>query len=248
MKCRLCLEPRALRHSHIIPEFLHKPLYDSAHRSLTLSPGPLPARVLRKGLREYLLCQECEIRIKAYEDYFANAWRGQWRLPSEIPPTATVLAASGLDYRLFKLFHLSVLWRASVSSLSDFDQVMLGPHAERIRVMLLQGSASDPGTYVITAALILSPGTRQPLLRLISVPAPDRFNGHRYYTTIYAGCAWDIRVSSHGRFDDPLALTSKGTLGMVIKDFRRFPNLYRIHREKRRPLPPVKEAGWNAAG
>lgn len=32
MKCRLCEQNKDLRNSHIMPEFLYKPLYDSNNR------------------------------------------------------------------------------------------------------------------------------------------------------------------------------------------------------------------------
>jgi hypothetical protein len=51
----------------------------------------------------------------------------------------------GLDYSTFKLFHLSVLWRASVSSGPDFASVRLGVHEERIsgNAPLLRPGASN---------------------------------------------------------------------------------------------------------
>lgn len=51
---------------------------------------------------------------------------------------------TGLEYSPFKLFALSVLWRAGVSSLKDFEQVSLGPHEIKRTAELLRGSVSGP--------------------------------------------------------------------------------------------------------
>jgi len=37
--CRLCLQERPLRDSHIIPEFLYRPLVDEKHRAAALDQG-----------------------------------------------------------------------------------------------------------------------------------------------------------------------------------------------------------------
>lgn len=47
------------------------------------------------------------------------------------------------DYPKLKLFFLSLLWRASVSSRPLFKKVALGPHEQRVRDLIL---AKDPGS------------------------------------------------------------------------------------------------------
>src|SRR5436190_2368333 len=70
-QCRLCLQfvPK-LRNSHIIPEFFYKLIYDAKHQfnvfSDTDSP---PGRLEQKGLREYLLCGDCEQKLGRWEKY-----------------------------------------------------------------------------------------------------------------------------------------------------------------------------------
>ena len=81
----------------------------------------------RKGLRERLLCDECEGRLSRYETYFAGVWYGESGLPAVIPEEATAVAKSDLDSVLFKLFHLSILWRASVATINDFAGVKFRP-------------------------------------------------------------------------------------------------------------------------
>ena len=70
--CRLCLKKKVLKNSHIIPEFIYSPLYDEKHRFHVLSNMNVsgPAK-LQKGIREYLLCGECEGKLSKYERYMS---------------------------------------------------------------------------------------------------------------------------------------------------------------------------------
>ena len=110
--CRLCGREAELRLSHIMPELLYRPSYDEKHRATELIADQGRQRFLQKGHRERLLCDDCEGCVGGYEKYFADAWfRGGLR-PER--PKERIVHVAGLDYRLFKLFHLSVVWRAGV--------------------------------------------------------------------------------------------------------------------------------------
>jgi hypothetical protein len=71
--CKLCLERRPLLNSHIIPEFQYRPLYDDLHRFTTISSDPeRTTKFAQKGIRERLLCGECEQRLSVWEGYSAG--------------------------------------------------------------------------------------------------------------------------------------------------------------------------------
>lgn len=69
-KCALCRVSTDLRHSHIVPEFLYSLTYDEKHRFI-LVPGSSDSRPRyeQQGLREYLLCQSCEVRFSRFEGH-----------------------------------------------------------------------------------------------------------------------------------------------------------------------------------
>jgi hypothetical protein len=52
-----------------------------------------------------------------------------------------------VDFRLLKLFVLSVLWRASVSRLYFFRDVDLGPHADTIKSLICNGTIEAADDY-----------------------------------------------------------------------------------------------------
>src|SRR4029077_12914110 len=117
MSCKLCLgDAKPLRQSHIIPEFLYKDLYDGKHRAAVLDVEGRRVGLIQKGLRDALLCDDCEQFLnETYEKPFCDEWRSGRLLPARISPGETY-TVSGLDYARVKLFLLSVLFRAGVST------------------------------------------------------------------------------------------------------------------------------------
>src|SRR5262245_58719306 len=109
--CKLCLNERVLRLSHITPEYTYKPMYDEKHRMIAFKADePEGYHFEQKGLRSYILCDECEGFVNDnFEKPFLAAWQNT-RLQGFNPNIPN--AYTTVDYATFKLFHLSVLWRA----------------------------------------------------------------------------------------------------------------------------------------
>jgi hypothetical protein len=217
MTCKLCQGPGPLRNSHVIPEFLHATAYDEKHRiGLTESGGRM--RLLQKGVREPLLCAACEHLINTrYEQPIARVW--QALLPEALPRDVHLL--EGLDYQVFKLFHLSILWRASVAGGPEWSQVSLGSrHEEALRQILLQERVPERTRYPVLGTVFLRPETRQPATDWIMPPVSNRFGPAWVYSTMYAGCTWHVVVASHVVVDssNPFVLSESGQIGLPVHD------------------------------
>jgi hypothetical protein len=149
---------------------------------------------LKKGLREKLLCDECEQFLNdEYEKYFYTFWvKGK-----AIPPKwyGGKIRISGIDYAKFKLFHLSVLFRAGISKLPTFEYVTLGAHEERLKDMILSKNPGLPNRYHIYAYAVIK-DDNSVVNQLITQPIQSRFDGHIVYSLIYSGCMWNYMVSS----------------------------------------------------
>ncbi len=195
MVCKLCLREAGLVESHIIPEFFYKPLYDELHRFYALSiDEDEKNRIVQKGLRETLLCDRCEELISPWEKYVSEVFYGGVEIGIERGKGYWLI--SNIDYDKFRLFQLSLLWRASVSSLPAFKAVKLGPHEERIRSMLL---TKRPGEYCEYGVFVAVPMLQEGgfLKDLIVSPDAARVEGHRVYRFVLGGCSWAFFVSSH---------------------------------------------------
>lgn len=214
--CRLCQSEGELRFSHILPEFLYKPLYDEKHRLIGLKPEPDPGLnedLLQKGIREYLLCADCEQHLSKFERYASQVLR---ELPdASREPAGAVVRVPGIDYARFKLFQLSLLWRAGVSNQASFQGVRLGPHEQRLRQMIRESNPGEPLDY---GCVLIRPRGPEKLDQLIKLPGYLRFLGHNGYDMLLAGMVWIFVVSNHSSriHEKGSFLTKNGTLSIHI--------------------------------
>ena len=198
-KCRLCLQKRKLCKSHIFPEFFYKPMYDEKGRFLMI-PADASKRVLFKqqGVYELLLCEDCEEHTSRLEAYARRVFFEKMEYIDE--EGTGLIRVVNLDYAKFKLFQLSLLWRAGVSRDSFFSAVRLGPHEDRIRRMILESRPGKPYEYGCAIfGLALREGQALDIML-----APDRghIDSNYCYRFILGSCIWAYVVSNHSvRFE-----------------------------------------------
>lgn len=218
VRCALCRRERQLCDSHIIPEFMYRPGYDEKGRlsQIDVKTGRRP--FIQKGYRESLLCEHCEGFLNDnYEKPFNRAWYERGVL-SEFPTDAEVVLAR-VDYAPFKLFHLSVLWRASVASGGGFQTVDLGSHEEPLRNMITDGDPGDSDQYPLIAIARTFDGDL--VHGAVMTPAVIEYEGMRLYSMMYGGFEWITGVANHcpGEVRE-LALTKDGRMEIPVRQWR----------------------------
>lgn len=231
MDCKLCRLPKELQESHIIPKFIYKPLRDDKNRIQRLSKTDNKQKNYKKhkpiqdGLKEYLLCRDCEQLLNnKYERYFKTAWLDENKLPEIMDDEG--IKITGLDYSKFKLFHLSILFRASVSSLPEFKEVNLGKHEDLLRVILLNEEYLLDTKYPI-ACHAITKLENEVQFGLITSPFKLRLQGgYISYGFCFAGCVWYYIVDSREISDfSNFMLKSNGELGVIPMPWHEFLNL-----------------------
>ncbi|MDY6990181.1 MAG: hypothetical protein SWQ30_19235 [Thermodesulfobacteriota bacterium] len=215
--CKLCGNDRELRNSHIVPEFLYSKLYNSKNQLLGIhGRGRHGSQFLQKGIREHLFCESCE---QHFNEYCEKPFKKQWvdALPLPDPWVSTGIHWIKVDYSSFKLFHLSVLFRAGVSSLPTFQVVSLGPHEERLRKLIATGNPGEYWQYPILGYAVIHQKTRELIhvvsKAVLSQPKKGSFGGRHYYGMMYGGVMWRFYVASHRnpRFEK-MALQPDGSM------------------------------------
>jgi hypothetical protein len=187
--CPLCLQLQPLCDSHIVPNAFYAPLFDNKnHRALRLSVDPAlrDGRAL-SGEWEPLLCGSCEQRTNVYDQHAIKAIK---RLVWERPPITDGIPRMGwVDYRRFKLYHMSVLWRAAVAKRPYWKAVTLGAaHMERLRLHVLSGDPGHPSEY--SCLLSAMRFDNSPATKFVMAPVRLRFEGQRAYLFTYGGVRW----------------------------------------------------------
>lgn len=195
MNCRLCGANTKLQNSHIIPEFVYKSMYDKKHTFMKISSSPYrKTQLLKKGLREKLLCYNCEQKLSRYENYIYKfiyeGKKGQGILKNSI------VYLKNLDYKQIRIYYLSIIWRMSIASHAIFAKVSLGPHEERIKNLIDKDDPGDPSQYgfLCVAPLI----ENQIYSDWILQPLCGKFENHKTYCVLIGGLLYIYFISSHG--------------------------------------------------
>jgi len=160
MICKLCLEDKAnlQKKSHIIPEFMYEELFDEHHKMYKFSfkDKRIVARPPTGEYDKNILCFNCDRKKigDGLEDYAKKLYSGG------LPRSKTLeiknyknqygsvfTQISKLDYTKYKLFLLSILWRASVSKREYFKSVSLGKYEDEVRGMIMDENPMTTEDY-----------------------------------------------------------------------------------------------------
>ena len=195
--CKLCLREDVLRDSHVISEFLYTSLYDEKHRFHVLEAGEMYSSFEQKGYRERLLCQACETKLSKWETYARALLTGGTQL--RYRREGTITWVDGIDYSRFKLFQMSILWRAAVAAGEFFSKVTLGPrHSTRLREMLLAEDTGEPWEYGCLTIGIHRDGNIVPV---IVQPTPFKIMDAKAMRFTFGGYFWAYRIAGHTPLD-----------------------------------------------
>ena len=189
--CQLCGEETKLVNSHVFPEFFLEDTYDESHRFISVTSHPLQKpRPLQRGYTERLLCSACDGQLGQYESYAARLLR---RADTEAAAAQGGVELTGVDFTTFRLFGLSLLWRAHIARGHMFGAVNLGQHAESLGVMLENQDPGQPHQFGFALAKVVGlelHGT------MVIAPMAAKYKGHRAYRFMARGYDWAFVVSS----------------------------------------------------
>lgn len=162
---------------------MYESLFDEHHKLYKFAPGDYvrgEKKMARPSTGEYegnLLCKQCDNEIiGGLESYGKQALFAQSSKSPNNPQCQSGITETGIpitrclnvDYTKFKLFLLSILWRASISTRDFFRDINLGPYyEERIRRMIFD---KDAGSEDLFPIIIFS--------WLTDKSAPSDFVGH----------------------------------------------------------------------
>lgn len=236
-QCRLCLSDKPLAQSHIIPEFLYASLYNDDGRMMGITGhGNKGWKLVQKGLREEIFCRDCEALLnERYEIPFQQQWTHRYPFPAHA--NEGDLFQVQFEYVSFKLFHLSLLFRAGVATLATFGAVSLGRHEEIIRRMILNNDPGRPDQYPMIATPVIN--ARNEIVRdVIAAPTLARVEGHHVYGFVFDGVVWGYSVSSafHRIFME-VGLQTDGRMMFYVTRWHAYPVFQQAANAIQNPQP-----------
>jgi hypothetical protein len=153
MVCKLCQQKYDLRESHIISEAFYEGVYDKKHRAVPISMKNSELKFIQKGIREKLLCGDCEQKLSKWESILKRDLVDIGNQKSEFLAINHIdeklFKVEGIRYKEFKLAILSIVWRMSITSDPFFESYRLGVYEEKLRKNLLEENVSDERKYPI---------------------------------------------------------------------------------------------------
>jgi hypothetical protein len=184
VNCRLCGTKEQLIKAHIIPRpFFTARSGRQSQKFLTNTPGVFPKRAPAGFYDTGILCAQCDRRLGVWDQYAVELFLHQFSAFVPFPDGGPTIAftRADFDYERLRLFFLSLLWRAGVSSHPNFARVRLGPYEHPLREMVRAGDAGDPDDF----CTVLSAFTLRGKFRKTGIPILDphreRWNGVNAY-------------------------------------------------------------------
>ncbi|TIH17177.1 hypothetical protein D0S45_08435 [Marinifilum sp. JC120] len=194
MICKFCQNDRKLVKSHIIPKSLYKPLFSGGEvPEIITNKRDEHKRRSPKGVYDKtIVCSECERKFDKYDNYASSFFLEEKYEKKEFS-NVTGLQALQIDnfnYGLLKLFGLSLLWRASVSTQPLFKRVSIGVHEKRVKEMIEQGDPGSEQEY----SIILAKFDTTELSTVIMDPYQTRHMGVNFYRFYFNSYCMEIKV------------------------------------------------------
>ncbi|MEP6647837.1 MAG: hypothetical protein ABJC12_12180 [Saprospiraceae bacterium] len=210
MQCQLCLqEKKLLKKSHIIPNFLYKRLFGEDHRLVNVNLGNFDEfNYTHSGYYDKdILCGDCDSnllgRLETYASnclYFNGSEKSRSMIRTELlggGDTFPALRFHNMDYTKLKLFLLSILWRAHISKHPFFQEVQLGPYAEKLRKMLLEHDAGPEDEFEVILLHVDSKQTRPE--KALFQPRKMRVDGNYQYVFYIDRIIYHYNISGHNK-------------------------------------------------
>lgn len=193
MNCKLCGENEKLIKAHIIPEGFFKPL-----RSGKMVPeihsnikGVFPKRSPIGIYDNTILCEKCDKYLGVWDGYAQKLLIQHFseELAVQKGKTKAAYKIDKYDYNQLKLFFLSILWRASISSRQFYSKIQIGPHENILKEMISGGDPGEPIDYAVSLAKFSDPRVTAML-----DPHKKRLDGINYCQFYITGFVLYIKV------------------------------------------------------
>ena len=193
MICKLCGENKKLIKSHIIPEGFYRPLRSGSmvpeiHSNIN---GVFPKRSPIGIYDKSILCEKCDKYSGLWDGYAQQLLIQDFseELAVQKGNTKAAYKIDNFDYKQLKLFFLSILWRASISSQPFYSRIQIGSHERILKEMITAEDPGEPYDYAVSLAKFSDPSVNAML-----DPHKKSFDGINYCQLYITGFVLYIKV------------------------------------------------------
>jgi hypothetical protein len=164
--CKLCLEYKPLiGKSHIYPQFLYQGVFDETNRTVFQHLEKDSHKFYQTGFYDkHILCEHCDNVILGSLERYASSVFYHANSSDSLRITETreqldlaIMHVQNIDYKKFKLFVLSLLWKAHVSSNAFFKEVDVSQIEPELRSMIFNNNLAEDNNYQLSITRIDRP-------------------------------------------------------------------------------------------
>ncbi len=190
MSCKGCGENKKLIRAHIIPEAFFVGLRSEGKSPLMVAdelhyPKRSPIGVYDRSI----LCHDCEQKFQDL-DHYGQEILLKTELESCVVKETVYYKIPNVNYELFKLFFISILWRAAISIQPYYSKVKLGKFEEIAKNNVWNRVFENPEEF----SFVLAKFTDDKFGTAMLNPRRLRFSGVNYYIFYLFGFILYIKV------------------------------------------------------
>jgi len=189
----LCQTEQPLIKAHVIPAGFFRSIEDPSEtlELHTNTPGTYPKRAPIGVYDKSILCRACDNVFSPWEKHAQDVLLRDFAEEAAIyhghEKAAWVI--DKFDYSRLKLFFVSLLWRASISTQPFYRRISTGPFESELRAMILAGAPGAPETFAVSLARF-----EEPAYSAMLDPHRERYDGVNYCRFYLAGFVIYIKV------------------------------------------------------
>ena len=138
-----------------------------------------------------ILCEKCDKYIGLWDGYAQQLLIQDFseELAVQKGNTKAAYKIDNFDYKQLKLFFLSILWRASISSQPFYSRIQIGSHERILKEMITAEDPGEPYDYAVSLAKFSDPSVNAML-----DPHKKSFDGINYCQFYITGFVLYIKV------------------------------------------------------
>lgn len=228
--CRLCELDKQLIKAHIIPRKLYEPIREASRSE---PPSEQVPRMYAVGAEQKtkqfqsgiydpsILCGECDGNLIGSWDKYGQTFL--LSLPDQEKYIADDAGKSGIykvdsfDYKQLKLFFMSVLWRAAITSHDFFAQVKLGSWEEKLKKKIQAQDSGDENDFSVV--LFKYEGN---FSEIMHNPTKQRQDGINFYRFRIPKYGFSIKVDQRSFSSElaPFVLSPNQPLLMRVSEYK----------------------------
>jgi hypothetical protein len=195
MYCRGCGQNKKLIKAHIIPESFFRGLRNGKQipKIHSTTEGVHPKRAPIGVYDTEILCNDCEQIFQTLDEYGCQILiQKEEQEPLHHNGQLVGYRINDIDTARLKLFFLSILWRASISSQDFYSKVSLNQLEEKVKKLIWQNDPGCPHDFSFVLAKFEGDGAGRTILD----PHQERWSGVRYYRFYLYGTILYIKADS----------------------------------------------------